>query len=109
MPSAVKTLSSSALLSGSSSGSSRAEPSTTVTLVPKRANTWASSTPIAPPPRMTSDSGASVVSIASRLVQNGVPASPGIGGMAGWLPVLSTMPAPGSERLVADGDLVLGR
>ena len=54
-------------------GSSRPVASTTVTLAPKRAKTWASSDPIAPPPRTISDSGTCSVSMASRLVQNGVP------------------------------------
>ena len=65
MPSSAKTFASSSLLSGSSIGISRGAPWTTVTLAPNREKTCASSTPIGPPPRITSDSGTSVVSMAS--------------------------------------------
>ena len=82
----------SAPASGSSRASSRPAPSTTVTLVPKRAKTCESSAPIAPPPSTRSDAGTSVASIASRFVQNGVPARPGMGGMAGSVPVLMMIP-----------------
>ena len=60
--------------------------------------TCASSTPMAPPPMTTREPGASVASIASRLVQYGVPASPSIGGTAGSVPVLSRLPfSPGTR------------
>src|SRR3569833_3831576 len=92
MPSASKVFLSSALDSGSSSASSRGAASTTVTRLPNRANTWASSLPIAPPPRTISDSGSSLASMASRFVQYGVPLSPSIGGVSGAVPVASTTP-----------------
>ena len=57
MPSAVKIRSISALASGSSKDSSLGSASTTVTAAPKRAKTWASSAPMAPPPSTTSDCG----------------------------------------------------
>ena len=69
IPSAVKIFSISSLDSGSSSGSSRGVASITVTVAPKRAKTWLSSAPMAPPPSTTSDRGTCSVSIASRLVQ----------------------------------------
>jgi hypothetical protein len=64
MPSRPKTSAISAPDSGSSSGSSWPSASTTVTAVPNRANTCASSVPIAPPPSTISDSGTCSVSIA---------------------------------------------
>ncbi len=63
--------------SGSSAGSSRSRPSRTVTAQPKRAKTWASSTPMTPPPRTSRDAGSSLDAMASRLVQYGVVPSPG--------------------------------
>ena len=87
MPSFSKVLFSSSLDSGSSIESSLGAASTTVTRLPNRANTWASSQPIAPPPSTISDSGSSLVSMASRFVQYGVPARPSIGGTAGAVPV----------------------
>ena len=90
MPSRAKTVASRSPASGSSSGSSRSAPSATVTSLPNRAKTWPSSTPIAPPPSTTRDPGTCSVSIASRLVQKGVPARPGIGGTAGAVPAAMT-------------------
>ena len=49
---------------------------------------------MAPPPSTISDRGTCSVSIASRLVQYGVPASPSMGGISGSVPVLITMPRP---------------
>src|SRR5262249_45768685 len=69
-----------------------AAPSATVTRLSNRAKTCASSTPIAPPPSTSSESGTRSASIALWLVQNGVPARPGIGGTAGLVPVAMTMP-----------------
>ena len=92
MPSFAKTRSISSLASGSSKDSSRGSASITVTSVPKRAKTWASSAPMAPPPSTISDSGTRSAWTISRLVQYGVPASPSSGGMAGSVPVLITMP-----------------
>ena len=92
MPSAVKIRSISSLASGSSNDTSRGSASTTVTAVPKRAKTWASSAPMAPPPSTISDSGTRSAWTISRLVQYGVPARPARGGMAGSVPVLITMP-----------------
>ena len=66
--------------SGSSIGTRRGVPSTTVTREPKRANTWASSRPMAPPPRTRSESGTSSVLMASRFVQYGSSFSPGSAG-----------------------------
>ena len=91
MPSRPKTSASSAPASGSSGGSRRPDPSITVTRAPNRAKTWDSSAPIAPPPSTRSDAGTSVASMASRLVQYGVPARPSMGGMDGWVPVLMMM------------------
>ena len=93
MPSRANTAASRSLASGSSSGTSRSAPSATATRLPNRAKTCASSTPMAPPPRTTNDSGTCSASIASWLVQNGVPARPGIGGTAGALPAAMTMPS----------------
>ncbi len=92
MPSRSNASAISALDSGSSGPRIRSRPSTTVTRLPNRANICASSSPIAPPPSTTSDSGTVVVAIASRLVQYGVPSSPGIGGTTGADPVAMTMP-----------------
>ena len=63
-----------------------------MTRLPNRAKTWPSSTPTDPPPSTTSEPGTRSVSMASRLVQNGVPARPGIGGTVGAVPVLMTIP-----------------
>ncbi len=68
-----------------------------MTREPKRANTWPSSAPIAPPPSTTSDDGTSVVDSASRLVQYAMSANPGIGGTAGRVPVATTMALPASN------------
>ncbi len=57
---------------------------------PKRRNTWASSTPMAPPPSTTSESGTSSVSMAPRLVQYGVSASPATGGIQARVPMPMT-------------------
>ena len=92
MPSRPNTPASRSPASGSSLGSSRPVFSTTVTWLPNRAKTWPSSTPTDPPPRITSEPGTRSASTASRLVQNGVPARPGIGGTAGAVPVLMTIP-----------------
>ena len=75
-----------------------------VTRTPNRAKTWANSQPIGPPPSTTTDAGSSVNATASRLVQYGVSASPGIGGALGVVPVLSTTPARGDVRRVPDDD-----
>ena len=69
MPSRVNTRWMSSLASGSSNETSLGSASTTVTAVPKRANAWASSAPIAPPPRTIMDSGASSVCTISLFVQ----------------------------------------
>jgi hypothetical protein len=70
--------------------SSRSRASTTVTVTPKRAYTWANSRPTAPPPSTISDPGRVLASTASRLVQYGVPVSPSSGGTAGSVPVATT-------------------
>ena len=92
IPSCANTSASSADASGSLAGSSRSPCWITVTRTPNRANTCASSQPIGPPPTTTSDPGSSVTCTASRLVQNGVSASPSTGGVAGRVPGLSTTP-----------------
>ena len=92
MPEALNTRSISSLASGSSKDSSRGRASMTVTAAPKRAKTWASSAPVAPPPSTISDSGTCSAWTISRLVQYGAPARPSSGGMAGSVPVLITMP-----------------
>ena len=77
---------------GSSTASSRSAASTIDTAVPNRANTWPSSTPMAPPPSTTSDDGAVSASMASRLVQYrpSRSASPGIGGAHALAPAATT-------------------
>ncbi len=75
---------------GSSGGSKPSIASTTVTAAPYRANIWASSTPIAPPPSTTSDCGVRSAEIASRLVQYRVSRRPSIGGTTGADPVPTT-------------------
>ena len=92
MPSAAIARATTSEDSGSSSARMRGAASTRVTVVPKRANAWASSAPIAPPPMTTIDAGRSAVSRTSRLVQNGVSARPSTGGAEGEVPVLSTTP-----------------
>ena len=81
-----------ALVSGSSGPMIRSATSIRVTSTPKRAKVWASSQPIGPPPMTTRLSGSSVRRTTSRLVQNGVSASPSIGRTPGRVPVLSTTP-----------------
>src|SRR5262245_21803138 len=90
IPSSASAVATSSLASGSSSATSRSSASITVTSTPNLANTWPSSTPIEPPPRMASERGSVSTSIACRLVQYGVPARPSIGGTAGSVPVAST-------------------
>ena len=64
--------------------------STTVTVLPKRANDWASSQPIGPPPMTTSRAGRVVrVKIVS-LVRKPASASPGTGGTPARPPVAMT-------------------
>ena len=92
MPSAAMARATTSELSGSSSARIRGATSTSETLVPNRANAWASSAPMAPPPMTTIDAGRSGVARTSRLVQNGVSARPSTGGAAGAVPVLSTTP-----------------
>ena len=92
IPSCAKTSASRSAASGSLAGSSRSPCWTIVTRTPNRANTWASSHPIGPPPTTTSEAGSSVTWTASRLVQYGVSASPSTGGVAGRVPGLSTTP-----------------
>src|SRR5215472_9470986 len=77
--------------SGSSSGSSRSSASTTVTATPKRAKTWPSSRPTAPPPRTINEAGRLSASMASWLVQYCTRSRPGIGGMEGEVPVAITI------------------
>ncbi len=105
MPSRPNTVAISSLDSGSSSGSSRSIASTTVTCAPNLENTWASSAPIGPPPRITSAAGTRSASMASRLVQYGVPARPGMGGMAGAVPVPMMIPRLRLQHVAAHGDL----
>ena len=92
MPVSANAFSSASAASGSSSTTSRSATSTSVTRTPKSAITCASSHPIAPPPITTRDDGSSVSFTASRLVQYGVSARPGMGGAEGAVPVLSTIP-----------------
>ena len=89
-PSRSNTVARSSLDSGSSGPTSRGPASRTVTVAPKRAKTWASSTPIAPPPMTASEDGTSVASIASRFVQYGVDARPSMGGAHARWPTLIT-------------------
>ncbi len=96
MPSAAKICSSSAPASGSSGLISLDSRSRIVTEEPNRENTCPSSTAIGPPPMMARDAGASSVSMASRLIQYGVSASPGIGGTEALAPGLRTMPREAS-------------
>ena len=68
-------------------------PRATVTRLPNRAKTCASSTPMAPPPSTTSDSGTRSASIASWLVQNGCRPGPGPAGPRPWCPPPDDAPA----------------
>ena len=92
MPSARSTPVTTALASGSSAASTRSSASISVTRVAKRANACAISSPIAPPPSTTSDAGAVSAFAASRFVQYRTSARPGIGGIAGDVPVAITIP-----------------
>ena len=92
MPSLANTSAITALASGSVGPRIRSATSTTVTRTPNRANAWASSAPIGPPPITIRLSGSSVRRITSRLVQNGVAARPSIGGTAGSVPALRITP-----------------
>lgn len=103
----MNTPASSCPTSGSSPGSSRAAASSTVTVAPKRAKTWANSQPTGPAPSTISDSGTCSTATASRLVQYGAPASPSIGGTAGSVPGLSTIPlAAWNTRAPSEVDTV---
>src|SRR5580704_5146060 len=96
IPSAANTSANSAPDSGSS-GPIRQDPaSSTETLDPNRWNTWASSTPMAPPPSTPNDAGTSSVSMASRLVQYGVSDNPGTGGVQARVPIPTTTARPAS-------------
>ena len=59
MPSAANASAITCEVAGSSAGSSRASRCTTVTLDPKRANIWANSQPMNPPPTTTKCAGSS--------------------------------------------------
>ena len=76
--------------------------STTVTRAPKREKARASSDPIAPPPSTISDSGTCSVSMIWWLVQYGVLARPGTGGIAGVVPVAITIPRVARQQVVAN-------
>ena len=69
IPSEPRTSARTADASGSSGPTRTGAASMMVTVAPNRWNTWASSTPMAPPPSTSSDSGTDSVAIASRLVQ----------------------------------------
>ena len=93
MPSRANTSVTSLLDSGSSSARIRSATSRMVTCTPNRENACAISTPIAPAAdHDQAGSAASLSCTASRLVQYGVSARPGIGGTPGSVPVLSTTP-----------------
>ena len=99
MPSAAIARATTSEDSGSSRARTRGAASTSETFVPNRANAWASSAPMAPPPMTTIDAGRSGVASTSRLVQNGVSARPSTGGAAGEVPVLSTTPREAAYRV----------
>src|SRR6266550_2119122 len=90
MPSRSSTVARTALASGSSMASTRFIPSMIATLTPNLANTWESSSPIGPPPRMISEGGRCSTLTASRFVQYSTSPRPGIGGIAGEVPVANT-------------------
>ena len=69
MPSRSNTVARTSPASGSSRGNSRGSRAMTSTFVPNRANTWASSQPIGPPPMMINEDGAVGALTASRFVQ----------------------------------------
>ena len=75
---------------GSSRGSTRGAPSTTVTCEPRRVNAWPSSQPMLPPPRTTSREGSTSRSHTVSLVRCGTWSSPVIPGTAGAAPVAIT-------------------
>src|SRR3989442_983505 len=87
MPSRSSTVARTALASGSSMASTRFIPSMIATLTPNLANTWASSTPIAPPPRITSEAGRS--STLTTLCQHVVRADHHFGGDAAVIGALA--------------------
>ena len=90
--------------SGSSGPRMRGPTSTTVTSLPNRANAWASSSPIGPPPTTASVAGSTDASSASWFVQNGVSARPSIGGTEARVPGFSTTPRLASTRVVPPSD-----
>ncbi len=96
MPSRSKTRATRALDSGSSGARIRSAASRMSTCTPNRAKAWDISAPMAPPPMTMSEPGSSSSRHASRLVQNGVFARPGIGGADGSVPVFRTTPVPAS-------------
>lgn len=68
-----------------------------VTCAPRRANAWASSQPIGPPPMTASRRGSSVRLKIDSLVRKPASASPGTGGTAGRPPVAITARAKRSR------------
>ncbi len=78
------------VISGRSLSRSRLPDSTSVTVTPNRANTWASSQPTAPPPSTSSEGGRVDDDRAASLVHVGTASSPGMSGMTGAEPVAMT-------------------
>ena len=86
-PSASSAADTTAAASTSSRGRTCAPACTSVTTLPKRANDWASSVPMGPPPITSNRAGRSVSEKIDSLVSYGVSARPGIGGRAARAPV----------------------
>ncbi len=89
-PSARSPSATSAPAKSGSLASGRSSATISVTAAPRRAHACAISTPTTPPPSTASRPGTSCAEVASREVQTGVSASPGMGGLTGSLPVHST-------------------
>ena len=70
----------------------------TVTLLPRRRNSWLNSTPIYPPPMIKRCSGTSSISMIVVELRAGTASSPGIGGFQGRDPVsMKNQPAESSR------------
>ena len=90
MPSASRCGRNAAPASGSSRPRNVGPASMMCTLQPRRAKACPSSMPMAPPPRIASDTGSSVGIAAWRLVQKSTESRPGMGGIAVVLPLAIT-------------------
>ena len=90
-PSARSVSSRTAELRGWSLGLTRGCEATSVVGTPKRAKTWAISTPVGPAPSTTRLAGSSRVLVASRLVQGVMASRPSMAGTVEWEPTAMMM------------------